>query len=386
MTRDPDRFDALIVGARCAGSATALLMARAGMRVLLIDRAPAIGDTLSTHAIMRPGIVMLDRLGVLPAIWAADTPAVTRTRFYYGTDVADIPVRPVGTAPGLCAPRRHVLDRILCDAAVAAGADLSLGTAFEGVRRNTAGRVTGADIRLPDGHLVPVLADIVIGADGRTSRVAEAVGASLLHTDATRAATVFGYFDGVPDEGFRWYFDRRVQAGVIPTNGGQHCIFASCAPTAFGARFGEDTLNGLAAALRQWEPEISATLLAVRPETRLRRYPGSRGHIRDCAGPGWALVGDAGYYKDPATAHGISDALLDAGRLADTWLRSPDRLDRYRAERDAHAGDLFEITQSIASFDWDLDTLATLHQRLNARMKAEVASIGEGAEPRTIAA
>ncbi|MCB1342223.1 MAG: FAD-dependent monooxygenase [Pseudooceanicola sp.] len=375
MQRKPDTFDALVVGARCAGAATALLLARAGLRVLMIDRAREIGDTLSTHAIMRPGVMMLDRLGVLPAIMAAGTPAVTRTRFVYGSDVIDIPVRPVGSAAGLCAPRRFLLDRLLCDAAVAAGADLALGTAFEGALRGPDGRVIGALARQPGGSLSEIRADLVIGADGRTSRVAEAVGAQVLHRDETRAATRFGYFDGIPNEGYRWYFDRGLQAGVIPTTAGQHCVFLSCRPSELRDRFGTDPLGAMVDAFGHRESQVADALRAARGSVRLRQFPGAPGFIRDCAGPGWALVGDAGYFKDPATAHGITDALLDANRLARAVLQPGDGLASYRDERDRHALPLFAITQRIASFDWDFGQLGDLHRQLNEQMKREAAGL-----------
>ncbi|MCB2137453.1 MAG: NAD(P)/FAD-dependent oxidoreductase [Rhodobacteraceae bacterium] len=378
MTKTSDICDILIVGARCAGSAIAILLARAGLDVRLVEQAPEIGDTLSTHALMRPGVAVLDRLGVLRQIVADGTPTITRTRFAYGSeDLLDIAVKPKGNAAGLYAPRRSLLDRILCQAAVEAGAHLSLATRFETVIRDRSGRVVGAEVRLPDGSPSRLRAGLVIGADGRLSAVARSVEARCRVEDTHHSGLVYGYFDDIPNEGYRWFFDHGLQVGLIPTNGGQHCVFAACRPSEYRARLACNPLDGIAGALAVWAPEIAARLAEGATE-RMRRFPGAPGHIRDCAGPGWALVGDAGYYKDPATAHGITDALLDAVHLAAHVLTERDAHEGYQALRDAHADVIFPITQRIASFDWTFDELAVLHRDLNDAMRWELASIESG--------
>lgn len=378
MRKITDSCDVLIVGARCAGAATAILLARAGFDVRLVDQAPEIGDTLSTHAMMRPGVAMLDRLGVLSRILEAGTPAVTRTRFAYGPDeVLDIAVKPMGNAAGLYAPRRFVLDWILGEAAVAAGARLSLGTRFEAVIRDRSGRVAGAELRLRDGSRSSLNARLMVGADGRSSRVAQSVGADTVQLDPSRAAMVFGYFDGIPNEGYRWLFDAGLQLGMIPTNAGSHCVFAACRPSEFQDRLGDDPLSGIARALARWEPAIAEGQIRSGGAGRLRRFAGAPGHMRECTGPGWALVGDAGCFMDPATAHGMTQALLDAGRLASSWLAGQDSLDDYRDRRQAQVRTLFAITQKIASFDWDLGELPALHRALNDAMRAELADLDE---------
>lgn len=378
MREISDTCDILIVGARCAGAAAAILLARAGYDVRLIDHAREIGDTLSTHALMRPGVAMLDRLGVLPRIIEADTPAVTRTRFAYGhVEKLDIAIRPMGGAAGLYAPRRYLLDRVLCDSAVSAGATLSLSTKFDAVVRDRSGRVVGAELRLRDGTRKTLRTNLVIGADGRNSSVAQAVGARTICQDPHHAGIAFGYFDGIPNEGYRWHFDKGLQVGLIPTTGGKHCVFGACRPSEFQERLGHAPLSGIVRELAKWEPEISSHLAHARGVEPIRRFAGAPGHIRDCAGPGWALVGDAGCYMDPATAHGITEALLDAGRLTSSWIADRESLGDYRDRRQAHATAIFAITQRIASFDWDLDELMSLHIDLNDEMRSELAGVGE---------
>ena len=200
-------------------------------------------------------------------------------------------------------------------------------------------------------------ADLVVGADGRNSRVAEAVGAATIHRETRASAVVFGYVDGIPNEGYRWFFDEALQVGLIPTTGGSHCLFAACRPSELQDRLGDLRASRRRASAREVGAGDRATCWTAGSAERLRRFAGAPGHIRECAGPGWALVGDAGCFKDPATAHGMTEALLDAGRLAASWIAGQETLEAYRARRDATALPLFAITQRIASFDWDLGEL-----------------------------
>ena len=112
-----DRYDVVVVGARAAGAATAMLLARCGVRVLAVDRGGYGTDTLSTHALMRAGVLQLARWGLLERIEAEGTPRVQRTVFHYEDEVLDILIKPRHGVPALFAPRRTVLDRILVDAA-----------------------------------------------------------------------------------------------------------------------------------------------------------------------------------------------------------------------------------------------------------------------------
>src|SRR5262245_43668522 len=109
-------YDVVVVGARAAGAATAMLLARRGVRVLVVDRSVLGGDTLSTHALMRGAVTRLDRWGLLDRVWAAGTPVITTAAFHYGEDVLKLEVPATDSVPGLAAPRRTLLDPLLVDA------------------------------------------------------------------------------------------------------------------------------------------------------------------------------------------------------------------------------------------------------------------------------
>ena len=165
-----------MVGARCAGAATAMLLARRGLRVLAIDRGGYGADTMSTHALMRGGVLQLHRWGVLPRIVAAGTPAVRGTAFHYGDEVLEVAVKPSHGVDALYAPRRTVLDSVLVDAAQEAGAEVRHGHALVALVRRPSGRVSGAVVLDAEGGRGEIAADLVVGADGVGSTVAKLVG------------------------------------------------------------------------------------------------------------------------------------------------------------------------------------------------------------------
>jgi len=363
-------YDVIICGARVAGAATALLLARAGARVLLVDRAPEIADTLSTHALMRPAVELLSAWGLLDAIRSAQTPWVREARFCYGPECSVVRIRPSNVAQGLIAPRRWLLDSLLVKAAAEAGAEIRLGATVEECIRDGRNRVAGI-VLCERGVQHRINAGIVVGADGRSSHVAAAVGAKTLASSPHRTATLYTYVHGIPNQGYRWYFGGGVTGGVIPTNDDQHCVFAACRSADYSAHF-SDLRLGMKTILTGFDPAVAALLPDDRTE-RIRRFPGAPGHVRARAGDGWALVGDAAFYKDPATAHGITDALLDAHSLA-ACLTHGAGLAAYAQSRHDQSLRLFEIAQRTASLDWSFDELRVLHERLNACVRDELAA------------
>jgi flavin-dependent dehydrogenase len=366
------QYDALIVGARAAGAATAMLLARAGLRVLAVDRGREGSDTVSTHALMRPGVLQLRRWGLLDAIVASGTPAVRTATFHYGDEAVALPIKPRDGVDALYAPRRTVLDPILVDAARAAGADVAHGVTALELLRDGSGHVEGAVLADAGGARTRVRARIVIGADGMRSRIATLAGAPVERAGQHATAVVYGYWSGLELDGFHWYYRPGVSAGAIPTNDGQACFFVAMPP----ARFLETPRGRVEALYRavvaQVAPELAGAFARASLVGRLHAFPGTPGFLRRAWGPGWALVGDAGYFKDPLTAHGITDALRDAELLSRAVARGTDAaLAVYQATRDEASMGLFEATDRIASFAWDLESLKPLHQELAKRMNAE---------------
>jgi len=368
----PSPFDAVVIGARCAGAATAMLLARAGHRVLLVDRGRYGTDTLSTHALMRGAVVQLHRWRVLPAVIAADTTPVRRATFFYGDDAVSVPISPRDGIDALYAPRRYVLDRLLVDAAAASGAEVVYGMRLRDLSRSPAGRVTGAVLEDETGAAHRVSSGIVIGADGLRSTVARLVEAPVYRTGAHATGTMYGHWSHLSVSGYEWYFAPGLSAGAIPTNAGQTCVTLSVPGHAFPSMFSHRPEEAFAELLSQVAPGL-ADQIHSSGGARLHGFPGHAGFFRRAHGPGWALVGDAGYFKDPLTAHGITDALRDAGLLASAIDAGSDRaLAEYQEQRDALSRDLFDATDAIAGFSWSLGEVQRLHEVLAKAMAHEV--------------
>jgi flavin-dependent dehydrogenase len=377
MSTRTDPYDAVVVGARPAGAATAMLLARAGLRVLLVDRSRQGADALSTHALMRGGVLQLARWGLLDEV-ASCTPAVRRGTFHYGDRRVDVPIRPDAYVPALYSPRRTVLDPIVVDAARAAGADVRFGMTVTDVRRDGAGRVVGIAGRDGAGEPFEAPGGVVIGADGMMSTIARLVGAPARQTADHTSAMIYGYWDDLPVAGSDLYYRPGVTAGCFPTNGGQTCVFVGTTPR----RFRSELRSGTAAAYRRLLAAAAPELGSARGLTpsRLRVFAGRKGYVRQPHGPGWALVGDAGYFKDPMTSHGITDAFRDAELVARAVVAAASgemaldaALAEYEATRDALSADLFAVADALASFRWDIAEVQSLMLRLSVATQAEVA-------------
>ncbi len=365
-------YDVVVVGARVAGASTALILARAGLKVLLVDRGAYGTDTLSTHALMRGGVLQLCRWGLLDHVIAAGTPPVRQATFRYDGKVIRVPIKPTHGVSALYAPRRTVLDRILVDAAVAAGAEARFGVAITEVVRGHTGAVTGVAGRQRDGEEFHAEARIVVGADGVRSTIADLVGAGFERVGSGVGSTTYGYWPGVTVDGYEWNFRPDAASGVIPTNDEMVCVFASATPRRIG-RGGAGIISEIVGTV---DPDLGARLAATSPPTRT--FTGLRGFVRRSWGPGWALVGDAGYFKDPLSAHGITDALRDAELLAQAILAAFDgadeheALEAYQATRDALSRRLFEVMVLISGHRWADAEIGDLLLGLSAAMSEEV--------------
>jgi flavin-dependent dehydrogenase len=381
------RYDAIVVGARCAGAATAMLLARQGLRVLAVDRGSYGADTLSTHALMRGGVVQLQRWGLLPAVLAAGTPPIRTVTFDYAGDEVVIPIATRDGVDALVAPRRTVLDRILVDAAAAAGTEVVHGLRATGLIHRDDGRVTGVVLAGDDGDVHRVFADVVVGADGLRSTVAKLAGARVYRHGRYATGVVYGYWHGLGVDGYRWYYRPGLSAGAIATNDGLTCLFASAPARDFPSVFAGNVESGYLHALEQVAPDLAARLGSARRVGRLSGFSGQTGFFRHCWGPGWVLVGDAGYFKDPLTAHGITDALRDAELSARAVLAGSDQaLQDYQATRDELAGGLFDVTDAVASFEWDMRSVRDLHKSLAREMSRESETLAGWSSPEAVTA
>ncbi len=370
-----DHYDVVVAGARCAGAATGMLLARSGLRVLVVDPQRPGSDTLSTHALMRDAVSRLGRWDLLRPIVAAGTPPVRRTSFVYGDTAVpeeriDIDIVPRDGIDALYAPRRTVLDPALQEGARAHGAEVRLGWSVTGLIRRS-GAVVGAELSSTDGRHASVRADLVIGADGIRSRVARLVGAETTLQAEHAAATAYAYLPDPGLEGYVWAYRPGVSVGAIPTNGNRACVFTSMPQ----ARFEAERAGGLAGLhrrlLSECVPELAARLERTPGEPTVHRaFPGVPGFIREGHGPGWALVGDAGYFRDPITAHGITDAFREAELLADAVVSGEaGALARWSEERTERVRAFLEVTDRIASFAWSMDEIRELHLTLSREMR-----------------
>lgn len=348
-------YDAIVVGARCAGSSTALLLARRGHRVLLVDKATFPSDTVSGHFILPPGVARLQRWGILEAVvQAAECPPIRDWRFDVGPFALDGSPPPIDGNADCYAPRRTALDKTLVDAAVAAGAELR--EAFSVNELVVEGdRVIGIRGRAAGGPTVSETARMVIGADGMRSLIARTAQAPLYEQHPTVACYYYGYWEGLRSHGLELYPRDGLIVGVFPTQPNVSMIFVGRPVAEF------DTI-------RQ-DPEASyLQALSSIPDVADRAHAGARrigrlagtgdlpNFCRRPFGPGWALVGDAGYHKDPCLPLGISDAFRDAELLSEAiesgssgHQELPEALAAYEQQRNASAMPSYALTRQLAA-------------------------------------
>ena len=344
--------DVVVVGARCAGAPLAMLLARAGRRVTLVDRDTFPSDTLSTHFLWPRGAAWLQDWGVLERLWARGCVPIRQISF----DVGDVALKGNGTPVGpvvesLC-PRRTVLDTVLVEAAVEAGAELVDDYVVDDVAwsEGRAVGVVGHDRRSRTASTIR--AHAVVGADGLRSTVAARVGASTYRYSPPSTCVYYAYWSGVSSAAAGFYARPGQLVLVWPTNDRLTCVYVA-RPVDEYARVRADVGAAFGEALRR-VPEVDELLASGRRETR---FTGTRTLpflYRESAGPGWALVGDAWHYQDPCTGTGITDAFRSADLLARA-LSSDDEPGRLtarfagcQAARDAETAAGFELSLKTA--------------------------------------
>jgi 2-polyprenyl-6-methoxyphenol hydroxylase-like FAD-dependent oxidoreductase len=380
------QYDVVVVGGRVAGASTAMLLARAGVRVALVDRAAYGSDTVSTHGLMRAGVLQLSRWGLLDDVVRAGTPPIGRTLFHYAdSEPEQVSIRSTPGVDALYAPRRVVLDRILVDSAAAAGADVHHDTAMTALLRDN-GRVRGIRVLDHNGSALELRARITVGADGLRSTVANLTDAPVVRRGRTRSAFLYRYYADLRPVGYELAYAVGSAAGFIPTNDHLTCVFVGSTPDRLRALRRDGSEYAFTALLSRTAPALADRVAQARQVGGMRGWAGVAGFVRRSWGLGWALVGDAGYYKDPITMHGITDGLRDAEFLTGEILTAlsgsvpePVALARYQATRDRLSHRLFDATEALASYDWDLDQVRPLLRQVSSAMSDEVDALGSRA-------
>ena len=348
------QYDAIIVGARCAGAPTAMLLARQGYRVLVVDRASFPSDTVSTHVIHAPGVAALNRWGLLDRVTATGCPPIETYSFDFGPiKIAGTP-RPCDGISVAYAPRRTLLDKILVDAAAEAGAEVRERFTLDGLIVED-GVVVGIHGRDENGTVVEERARVVIGADGRNSAIAKAVSPEEYHQKPMLQWSYYTYWSDLPVDGFEIFIRPDRGWAAVATNDNLTMLVVGW-PFAESAAYRTDVEANYLKTL-ELAPEFAER---VRGATRQERFAGGSvpNFFRKPYGLGWALVGDAGYNKDPITAQGISDAFRDA-ELCATALgeafagdRSYDEaMSTYHRTRDSHVLPIYEFTTQLATLE-----------------------------------
>lgn len=347
-------YDVIVVGGRLAGAATGMLLARQGLRVLVVDRTHFPSDTLSSHQLQPPGVARLRRWGLLDRLDATGTPPVRDVRFDVNGVVIAGRYPDIATAGAMYSPRREVLDTLLVQAAREAGAEVREDTIVDELLMSE-GRVRGIRSRRKGSSTATDdTAALIVGADGKHSMVAKTVGAPSRRSRTARSLGFYCYWQDVEIPAGELYSrDRRV-AGAWPTDQGMVVTYVGWPASEFDA-FRADPAGHVLQTLDACGT-LGARVRAGRRVGPVRGTSDLPNEIRLSSGPGWALAGDAGLVMDSITGQGMGHALRDADLLSDaivTGLGSG-RLDRtlarYAKQRDAETKAMFDFTVRLASF------------------------------------
>lgn len=302
-------YDVVVVGGRVAGASLAAHVAQRGMSACVLERAEFPSDTMSTHLFHRGPA--LERLGVLDQLLATGAPLLTD----YHLQMEDIDLSQTHPDLAMLSVRRRLLDPIVLARAVELGADAATRTRVIGLLSNGS-RVTGVRVRDDQRREFEIRSRIVVGADGRTSTVARLVGARRYNVTDGQRCGACAYYRGVEPSPVVHFLGQGSDIFIsYGTDSGLHLAVALWDARDFD-RYRDPQGGGFEASLATCRP--IARLLAGAERTRaplfIKRW---QCYFRESAGPGWALVGDAGHFKDPTSGQGISDAFRQSERLAE---------------------------------------------------------------------
>jgi 2-polyprenyl-6-methoxyphenol hydroxylase-like FAD-dependent oxidoreductase len=331
-----------------------MLLARKGYRVLLVDRATFPSDTVSTHLVHAPGTAALARWNLLDQVVASGCPPIETYSFDFGPFTITGSPRAVDGVRTAYAPRRTVLDAILVEAAATAGADVREGFTVDELLMED-GAVRGIRGRTGRATTVVERARVVVGADGRNSHVVKAVRPHQYNEKPMLQWAAYTYWSGLAIEGMETVIRPERGWGAFPTNDGLTLVVVGW-PYAEASAYKADVEANYLETL-ELAPEFAER---VRGATRATRFFGGsvENSFRTPFGPGWALVGDAGYDRDPITAQGISDAFRDAELCANGLDEALDgrrsfdaAMSEYQQTRDAAVLPMYEFTTQLATLE-----------------------------------
>jgi flavin-dependent dehydrogenase len=348
--------DVVIVGTRCAGTAAAIAFARAGRRVIGLDSSSFPSDTLSTHLLWSSGVFELRQLGALERVRALGAPPLTTGMAAGAGHVVAAPFTPYGGIDYSMCVRRVGLDAALVDTARKAGADLREQVRVDELLWDD-GRVRGVRYHDRDGTSHEIRARLVVGADGRRSTVAKLVGtAAPYRRSASGRACFYGYWEDTGDHdrsvAAQWRAGRLLGTAFPCDDGLVLCLIQPPADTApRGVVRIEQSYRDMIGRI----PGLATRLAGSTLRGRIRSAVDIASYFRRSSGPGWALPGDAGHFKDPVTAQGIRDALRYGRLLGEATahvLDDPVALDRRLAEwelrREADCLEIYQYTNRLA--------------------------------------
>lgn len=347
-------FDVIVVGARCAGSPVAMLLARKGYRVLLVDRATFPSDTISTHVVHPRAVAALARWGLLDGLHATGCPPIHTYSFDFGPfTISGSPGTP--DSPVSYCPRRTILDKLLVDAAAEAGAEMREGFTVDEILVED-DRVCGIRGRSKNGSSMSERARVVVGADGRFSLVAATAHPRQYNEKPPLLSAYYTYWSNLPVDGrFETYIRPRRGFAAAATHDGLTLTVGGWPYSEFETN--KKDVEGTFLRMLDLAPQFAARVRGARREAP---FAGAAvlNYFRKPFGPGWALVGDAGYNRDPITAQGINDAFRDAERCVtalDEALTGgrpfDDAMQAYQEDRDQHVMAMYEFTCQLATLE-----------------------------------
>jgi 2-polyprenyl-6-methoxyphenol hydroxylase-like FAD-dependent oxidoreductase len=354
-------YDVIVVGARCAGSPLAMLLARKGHSVLVVDRATFPSDTLSTHFLTAEGTAMLKAWGLLDRVMASGVPPILDMRMMIG----GVRMPADGAEPPPICPRRTVIDAILVEAAREAGVEVREAFTVDELIME-GGRVTGVRGHGRDHVPVTETATIVVGADGKDSFVARSVGAGEYNAVEPTTCGYYSYWSGFERKGVELYLGGKRALFVFPTNDGLTCLGME-RPAAEFAQIRKDPEGEMQRSF-DTVPGLGERMRKARRAEKVMGFAGLRSFYRKPFGPGWALAGDAGFTKDPLMGQGMTDAFRDADLLAgavDAGLSGHQPMDEalagFETARNAATAMIYQLTNMLAA---DLDPTPQLVQMM----------------------